>query len=140
MADLSITAAEVVPDTAQIKTGIAGEAITVGMSVYKKASDGKLYKAIDTSAAAAAAVGIASSSCSAANQSITYQKSGTIVLGASASVAQGAVYVVSGTAGGIAPEADAGAGNYLTILGVGDASDGIVMPTNGPHASGVAHA
>lgn len=145
MADLSITTTQVIATTTNRGThilhGTAGEAITQGQSVYLKSTDNKLYKAdADDSAATAAAVGIAVSAAGVANQQVSYQKSGTIVIGAAASITAGETYFVSDTAGGIKPAADLGAGDYVTYLGVGDASNGIVMPDAGPVASGTAHA
>ena len=138
MADLSITTSQIVADSTQLDSGISGEAITAGMAVYKKAADGKIYKAIDTSAAAAAAKGIAVSSVFAANQGVSFQKGGTITLGAAAGVTAGAVYGVTDTAGGISLISERGSGDFITILGVGDASNGLIMPTGGPFAGGVA--
>lgn len=143
MADLSVTASQVVASTttSDIEHGTSGEAITIGQSVYKKASDGKIYKAdANASSATATAIGIAISTASAANQGMSWQKSGTITIGAAASITAGATYYVSATAGGIAPEADLATGHYVTFLGVGNSSNGIVMPTSGPHVSGVTHA
>lgn len=143
MADLSITASQVVQSstTSDIEHGTAGEAITVGQSVYKKASDGKIYKAdADNSSATAAAIGIAVSGADAASQSVSWQKTGTITIGAAAAITAGATYYVSDTAGGIKPEADLTTGDYVTMLGVGNGSNGIVMPNAGPFASGVDHA
>ena len=142
MADLSITTTQVVPttDRSKIKTGKAGEAITIGQTVYKKAADGLIYKAINTSTAAADCLGIAISSAVAANQEVSWQQGGTIVLGAGASITAGAIYVLTDTAGGISLETDSDTGDYMTYIGTGDASAGIVMPSKGPHASGVAHA
>lgn len=142
MADIAITTTEVVPSTTSgdIQHGVAGEAITIGHSVYRKASDSKIYKAVDTSAAAAACLGIATSTVVAANQNISFQHSGTITIGASASITAGAIYVVTDTAGGISVESERGAGDYMTIIGIGNASNGIVIPSSGPFASGVAHA
>ena len=139
MADLTPTTSQIVPDTTQLDSGVCGEAITAGMTIYKK-SDGKIWKAIDTSAAAAASKGIAVASTFAANQGISWQKSGTIVMGAAASITAGAVYGVTDTAGGISLISERATGDFITIVGVGDASNGIVMPTGGPFASAIASA
>lgn len=139
MADLSITATQVDAGADAIfGEGPAGEAITHGESVYKKESDGKIYKAdADASEEAARAVGIAVSESVGAKGRIIFQKSGTFQPGAGASVTQGEIYYVSDTAGGIKPDADLGSGDYVTLLGVGDSSGNIVMPPGGPFASGV---
>lgn len=137
MADLSITQTEVLPGAgATTRVAIAGAAITPGQTIYIKSSDSKAYLAdADLSAAAADCKGIALSEA-AEGQYIVYQRGGTITIGSSASVAQGAVYVLSATAGGICPEVDLGTDDYVTYLGVGDDSDGIVLSI---HYSGVAH-
>ena len=137
MADLSITQAQVQPGAnAPTKTATAGETITPGMPLYVKAADSKLYKADADATATADCVGIALSE-GAAGQYVTYQYGrSTVTLGAGAAPAQGTAYYVSTTAGGICPEADLGSGDYMTYLGIGDASNGLVL---GIHASGVAH-
>jgi len=142
MADLSITTTQIIPtsDRTKISHGKCGEAITAGQSIYLKASDGKYWKADCDAAASAQCRGIAIASTLAANQEVTLQTGGTITIGAGASITAGVVYVVSGTAGGIAPEGDMTTDDYMCILGVGNGSDGIVMPENGPFYSGVQHA
>ena len=128
MADLTITAAQVLKSTgAVVETGNAGETITQGQSVYRKAADKEIYKAdANVAAAEAAAVGIALNSA-ADGQPIKFQTDGSITLGAGAAPVEGTVYVVSATAGGIAPVADLVSTNYVTTLGVGNGSNGIDM-------------
>jgi hypothetical protein len=123
MADLSVVAADVVEVSGVSKTtGIAGAAITAGQPVYRDATDGfKLKPCIDTGAATADAVGIALNSAPGAGQPVTYATSGTIYLGVAAAI--GSIYVVSGTAGGIAPETDIGNDDYIKVLGVGDGTN-----------------
>jgi predicted transcriptional regulator len=135
MADLSITTSEVQPGTASTPTLVAGEAIDAGEVIYKKAADGEAYLADADAEASAEAIGIAVCSA-AAGQKVAYQKTGTVTIGSSASVAQGQVYVVSGTAGKIAPEGDLATDDYVTILGVGNDADGIDLDIN---ATGIAH-
>lgn len=139
MADLSLTATEVDSGAdAVFGEGAAGEAITHGQPVYKKESDGKLYKAdADASEEAARSVGIAVSESVGAKGRIIYQKGGKFTPGASASVTRGEIYYVSDTAGGIKPDGDLASGDFVTVLGVGDANGDIVMPPGGPFASGV---
>ena len=115
MADLVITPADVVRyDGSQTDSGIAGEAITAGQTLYKH-SDGKLYKADCSTAVKARAVGVALNGA-AANQPVAFIRSGGLNPGAA--VAVGTIYGVTDTAGGIGPVADRGTGDYLTILGV----------------------
>ena len=120
MADLTITAASVIAgSTATKETGTAGASITAGQVVYKDASDSGKFKLADNDSATAAArtvYGIALHAASS-GQPLTVLKSGPITIGATTAV--GTVYMLSSTAGGIAPVADAGSGDYVTVLGVG---------------------
>lgn len=127
MADLTITATQVLPDTTSAgKTvnGYCGEAITAGAVVY--ASAGTTYKLADAdlSAAAATAIGIALNG-GATGQPLIVQTAGSPTIGVGASITDGAVYVLSGTAGKIAPVADLAAADYVTLIGVGNDVDGI---------------
>lgn len=121
--DLSITSTSVVPGSnAIIRDAVAGAAITAGQVVYKSASDGKLYLADADSGTAAIrdAVGIAINS-GAAGARVNYViEDDDLTIGAT--VSNGAVYVLSATAGGLAPLADATTGWYVTVLAVGKSS------------------
>ena len=113
MADLSITAAQVLRVSGGVSVIQAGEAITAGQVLYRKA-DSKAWKAISSSAAAAEAIGIALCDA-AADQQVAYAPTGAVVnLGAGAAPGKGEVYSVSDTAGGLQPDADIGAAEYLT--------------------------
>lgn len=119
MADLSITAANVVAGTgAATVTGIAGVTITAGQVVYLDSATNTLKLADNDSATAAvrSPAGIALNGA-AAGQPIVVQSSGQITIGAT--VAVGVVYCLSSTAGGICPNADIAAGDYNTIIGIG---------------------
>ncbi|MCY2927785.1 MAG: hypothetical protein NT031_20570, partial [Planctomycetota bacterium] len=75
MADLTITAANVVKaDGAETATETAGEAITAGQTLFRH-TDSKLYKAKDDTAAHAAAIGVDLNNA-AASQPVTYVKAG----------------------------------------------------------------
>lgn len=118
MADVSITAASVVPGAdAIIGTGTAGVAITAGQSIYLDVATSTWKLAIATSAAAAGSGGVTIAlSNAAANQPVNYLVSGSVTIGGT--VVKAGVYVVSANAAGaIAPIADLGSGNYLSILG-----------------------
>lgn len=130
MADLTITAANVVKGSGAIvdTSRVAGETITAGQAVYLKSSDSKWYKAqSDGTSAEAEASGVALNGASA-GQPVAVQTAGTITIGAT--VAVGAVYVVSNTAGGIAPLADLSSTNYLTVFGYGATTLTILMDIN----------
>src|SRR5690349_9047368 len=126
MADLTVTAANVVNVSASTAEGIAGEAITAGQAVYVKASDGKLYKAqCDGTAAEADAKGIALNGA-AAGQPVEYAATGKINIGAVTSKAT--TYMLSAAAGGVAPQADLVSGNNIVRLGYAtDAVGGFVV-------------
>lgn len=125
MADLSITATEVQPGTGMLKkTGTAGETVTAGQPVYVDTSDSNKLKLADTNSSltTATAVGIALHGASD-GQPLDYATSGKITLGASASILEGEVYLVSGTAGGIMPYGDLAVSDYTCILGIGSGND-----------------
>lgn len=122
--DLTITAADVQDSSSTKSSGVAGETITAGQVVYLKSSDSRLWKAqCDGTAAEATAVGVAAHAA-LAGQPLAYYASGTIDIGATTVKT---VYVVSATAGGIAPIADLATGNYISILGVASATDGTLV-------------
>jgi len=124
MADLSITAANVVAGaTGRQDTGTAGESVTAGQVTYHDtADDNHLKKASNASATLAKVKGIALNNA-ADGQPITVHTSGPLDLGATLTVGEN--YVVSDTAGGIAPISDLGSGDYVSILGVATAADEI---------------
>ena len=121
MADLVVTSASVAvgaTSTVSPKLGLAGEAITAGQVVYLFSSNPNTYKLADANAAGNdAAVGVAVNSAASGQYVAVLETNG--VLTAGATVAVGAVYVLSATAGGIAPVADLASGWKTTILGVG---------------------
>ena len=118
-ADLSLTAANVAPGTnAVLETGTAGEALTAGKQVYKKAADKKWYLADVNSATAEVRVASATVVTGlASGQPVVVQKGGTITIGGT--VANGTVYFLSGTAGGVRPAADNTTGDYPQVIGMG---------------------
>jgi hypothetical protein len=119
MADLTVTAANVVNVSASTATGSAGETITAGQSVYIKAADGKVWKAqCDGTAEEGAPTGVALNG-GAVGQPIVYATYGPIVIGAT--TAKTTTYVLSATAGGICPQADLVSTNR--IVRVGHATD-----------------
>jgi hypothetical protein len=120
MATLSITAASVLASASAVKTtGVAGATITAGQVLYKDGADSNKMKLADANGAAALRVveGIALHGASA-GQPITYvTRDPGLTVGATLVV--GTSYMLaSDTPGGIAPDADAAAGDYVTVLGV----------------------
>lgn len=123
MSDVAITAASVKKgSSANYSSGTAGETITAGMPVYKKASDSKIYKAkANGTTEEADVIGIALNGASV-DQPISWNvEDDDFTVGGT--VAAGAVYVLSGAAyGGIAPVADITSGWYGQVLLVGKGS------------------
>lgn len=124
MSDVSITAANVLAGAnAKKGRGIAGATITAGQTLYEDPSDSFKLKLADSNASSTTAkcVGIALHGASS-GQPIEYDiedddftPGGTLSLSAAA---DDGVYVLSGTAGGIAPIGDLASGMYPVILGV----------------------
>lgn len=127
MADLTITAANVVPGgNARIRNGTAGASITAGQVVYLDSTT-NTFKLADNDSATAAVrspVGVALNGA-ASGQVISVQTSGKITIGATTAV--GVVYCLSSTAGGICPSADIATGDYNTILGIGTSTTQIEL-------------
>lgn len=119
MADLTITAANVSPvsDCTINRNFNAGATITAGQTVYFDDAT-STWKLADANASATTSVlgGVAMNGASS-GQPLAVATGGTIAIGATVTV--GEIYVLSGTAGGIAPEGDGVTGWYTSIVGVG---------------------
>lgn len=128
MADISITASQVVPSSdARTSTGTAGAAITAGQPVYKDSSTNKFHPALNDTEAHAEVKGIAVNGA-AADQPFTYViRDSALDLGAGAGLTVASkVLLLSGTAGGITiTPADVTTGDFVVILGVAN-SDGSI--------------
>ena len=126
MADLTITASQVLPGTGVTQAnGTAGETITAGQPVYKDSTDSnhlKLAGAAST-AAIATCVGI-SAHASLDGQPLTYYTAGLVTIGAGAAPAEGVMYTLSTTAGKITTDAIVST-EYLTYLGTANGSNQI---------------
>src|SRR5438067_1480309 len=127
MADLTITAANVIPGlNAKKSLGTAGVAVTAGQAVYLDPADDKYRRADNNSVtvAARAPAGIALHA-PAAGQPRSVQTSGQITIGAA--LTAGVAYYLSGTPGGICPVADLVTGMYPTILGIATSTTGLAL-------------
>lgn len=118
-ADLTITAANVKATTSSLKPVRVkfGEAVTQGQVVYRKESDGEYYKA-DADAGTneiAAVAGVAITPGSTDEYGYILEE-GPVTIGATLTV--GEIYVLSGTAGAICPEADLATADRVTVIGV----------------------
>lgn len=118
MADVVVTAANVLPDTTtQTLDGILGYTATAGETVYQDTADGK-FKAADANASAATATvkgillngGSNGQPCKVAIAN-SFNPGFTVTVGA--------IYVQSANPGKIAPAADLLTGMFTTIIGVG---------------------
>jgi hypothetical protein len=122
MADLTITATQVLPGTlangARFSDVVSGATITAGQVVYLDTAAADVAKLADNDALASAVVkGIALHAASA-GQPLRVQTGGPITLGAGAAMTVAVIYVLSSTAGAICPAADLAADDYTSILGV----------------------
>ncbi len=128
MADLTITASQVLPvsDSTVQAQGTAGATITAGQALYLDSSTNTLKLAqADGTAAEAAIVGVALVGASS-SQPVVYATGGDVTIGAGAAPANGTVYVVSATAGGICPTADVTTSGYRrSLVGTGIGSNKI---------------
>lgn len=119
MADVTVTAASVVPGTtgAEFEDGKAGATLTAGQLVYLDTTT-NTYKLADANASAVTPVirGVTMNG-GASGQYIRIQRKGRYTVGGT--VVVGTIYVASGTAGGIAPSTDLVSGWYTSVLGVG---------------------
>jgi hypothetical protein len=115
MADLSITAANVVPATdATIENGTSGGTITAGMPVYiDDADDGKIKPTDADALASAVAIGLAVNGASA-GQPVDYVTAGDVTIGAT--VVLGIPYYVTPNAGGLGVWAEVLPADYATIV------------------------
>lgn len=130
MADLTITAANVA--LAGNTTGAGptvvqyGEAVTQGEPLYLDTSDGKYYLAdADLSATASEATKLAMTPGGADDFGIVAGAGMEVDLGATLVV--GETYVVSATAGGIAPIGDLTSGDYTCIIGTAETASKIKL-------------
>lgn len=124
MADIAITAANVLKGAnAKTKRGIAGATITAGQWLYEDSTDSFKLKLADANASLATSNCVGCSLHGAlAGQPIEYDyedddftPGGTLSLSVAA---DSGVYVLSGTAGGLAPMDDLAAAMYPVVLGV----------------------
>jgi hypothetical protein len=120
MADLSITVASLATATNTVKdvSKNAGEAVAQGKAVYFDSTLQQWLLADSNHATAAKrrATGIALNTTTAAGQPIAVATGGDLTLGAT--LTAGSRYYVSGTAGGICPEADLTTGMEVSLIGI----------------------
>jgi hypothetical protein len=103
---------------------VAGATVTAGQCVYLDASDSKYKLAqCDGTAAEADAVGIALHAAGTNQPLVVAERGAVINIGAT--TAKTTTYLVSATAGGVAPQADIVTGGHRIVrLGYATATDG----------------
>ncbi len=135
MADLVITPNSVRSQALTPLTAVQfGEAVTPGVVLYRSSSDNKYYKSDCDATSTADIDGIAMSHGSADEYGYVYNSTNT-KLDLSVTLTTGTAYVVSDTAGNIMPDTDLTSGQYLSIIGYGDA-DGLLSYQ--PNVTGLA--
>ena len=129
MANITITASDVAPgaNVMQVK-GVAGATITAGQALYLDALTNTYKLASATAEDTAVFKGIALCSASAGQPVVIAKNDSDLDLGNQLSV--GEVYCVSATAGAIAPVADLVTGNFVSIVGIANASDSLYVITD----------
>ena len=105
------------------QTATAGEAITEGNVIYL--SSGSAYKADNSTAAKATAVGVALASA-ASGQPCFYVGTADMVLKTGGTFVHNTWYVIGGVAGSIELYSDMSSGEYLTWLGYGNSDTNLV--------------
>ncbi len=107
----------------------AGVALTPGILIYLDANS-KAQLAVCTNQVTAAAVGLTLGTV-AANQAVVIAQAGAqVTLGANNCVTKGGVYHVSANAGGIAPEADFNAAQWVAQVGRAPNATDVVLELN----------
>lgn len=133
MADVSITAASVLKGAnAKTRMVIAGATITAGQPVYEDSTASYKAKLADTNASAATSnvVGIALHGASDTQPLLIVTEDDDFTPGFTLSLSgagDDGVYVLSATAGGIAPVTDLAAGYYPVILMVAKSASKAVL-------------
>lgn len=122
MADLVITANSVRVQSAVTATPVQfGEAVTPGQVVYRQASNNKYYLSDCDLDAEKGIGGLVLSHASADDYGYIFNSRNSLI-DLSVTLTTGTAYVVSDTAGNIMPDSDLTTGQYLSIIGYGDAN------------------
>lgn len=130
MADITITAANVAASAAvKTRRGSAGAAITAGDVLYLDTATNTLKLAIATALATAVVAGIALNDA-ASGQPVVYAYDDS-ALTVGGTLVTGTVYTVSSAvAGAIAPVADQGSADFVTVLGVANSTALLALSTD----------
>ena len=106
-----------------VATGTAGESINAFDLVYLKTSDGKYWKAVNTTAAESIVAGVAATNASADDQIVVVPPGGSIE-SSSALWTKGYTYILgdTGNEGKMMDAADITAGQYVTVVGTAEST------------------
>jgi hypothetical protein len=136
-ADVTITAASVIPGpNADIITGTFGATVTAGQIVYLDTTAGT-WKLADADASATTSgadtkLGMVAGGGAAGQQGRIILEDDNLTVGGTLSMTA-PIYVLSGTAGGIAPLADLAAGDYPVVLLIArSTTKAVFKPLRGP--------
>lgn len=140
-ADLSITAGSVIPGAnARYYDGIAGATLAQGQIVYADPADSGKLKLADANVAAHVAanvtvIGVMVNAGSAGQQVRCIIWDDDLTIGATVSMSA-PVYVLSATAGGVAPSADISATMYPVVLFIAKSTTKVIFdPLRGTAAA-----
>lgn len=123
MADYTITGTAVLQTTGTPGGGVAGVAIAAGDMLYLDSAAGTLKLAqSDGTSAESKCVGMALNNA-AIDQPVAYAGNGEVTVQGGAFATVGLILLLSNTAGRLAPVADVGAADYLTIIGWSSATN-----------------
>lgn len=112
--EVTISAVTFEESNSNVTSVQAGENLALGDFVYRKASDGKYWKAINTDSAGAVVRGIAHAAINADAWGLIIT-GGTIDVGST--VTQAGAYVLSATAGKMQPHTSLDSASYATHIG-----------------------
>lgn len=125
MADLTITAANIVPVSGFTPyDGTSGATITAGLACYLDSAAGTIKIADNDASAAAATVKGISLHAALAGQPIRLIVGGSLGMGA---ILTAGVFYYLGEDGGICPVADLGTPEWVTLIGYGSTTSNLVL-------------
>ena len=134
MADLTgITAVQPASDSTVQKVDYGGT-IGVGAPVYLNTATSKYEACVNSTAPPAAAVGIAVTAGVDTDSGVIITEGGVVLVGTTMTI--GEPYVVSDTAGNIAPEPDLTTGDFVTRLGTASSATKLELSIK---ATGIPH-
>jgi hypothetical protein len=130
MATITLTSANVrVGASGTSSVGVAGETLVAGDMLYLKAADGKYWKAVNTTEAAADFVAVALTAASAdGNVALLNNVNQITHLDHSTAIwTQGKTYVVGDTAGTMMDAGDVSTSDYVTVAGVASSTTSLML-------------